>query len=145
MARGENSGDCPHSSTTRDFEECYSKVLETAEDSLKDFESSIRALMTGPPVRSGTKTICQGLLVRISRPLIDLPNSTRLSVCGTNTRNRLAPPPSTNMTVERVARQVSSHARSDLWQSSPRARPDIRNGSASVGARSRQVRIGGLC
>src|SRR5215472_18441816 len=88
MARGENSGDCPHSSTTRDFEECYSKVLETAEDSLKDFESSIRALMTGPPVRSGTKTICQGLLVRISRPLIDLPNSTRLSVCGTNTRNR---------------------------------------------------------
>jgi uncharacterized protein YecT (DUF1311 family) len=53
MAR-EKAGDCPAAQSTREFEECYSKVFDTVSASLKDFESTLRALMLPPPQFPGT-------------------------------------------------------------------------------------------
>lgn len=48
MAR-ERAGDCPDAQSTLGFEECYSKVFDTLSASLKDFESTLHALMAPPP------------------------------------------------------------------------------------------------
>ena len=49
----EKAGDCPAANSTREFIDCYDKVLITAESSLKDFESTLLALMAGPPALAG--------------------------------------------------------------------------------------------
>ncbi len=53
MAR-EKAGDCPAAQSTLDFERCYGKVLDSVSASLKDFESTLHALMVPPPPMPGS-------------------------------------------------------------------------------------------
>jgi hypothetical protein len=57
----EKAGDCPAAHSTREFEECYSKVFDCSSASPKDFESTVHALMVPPPqFPGGTETSVPG-------------------------------------------------------------------------------------
>ncbi|KAA6458296.1 DUF1311 domain-containing protein [Acidobacteria bacterium AB60] len=56
----EKAGDCTSASTTLDFNQCFGKLSDNAEESLKEFESVIHELLVPPPQPPGVSPPTHG-------------------------------------------------------------------------------------